>query len=377
MSEPLDPLIKWRLILGEAAEESLGGSGLSERWLDADGALDWLYGREDPARPDRRAPRRGGKGRSGLTVPEWINEVDRLFPKSTRERLERDALQRYELTEIVTDLEALQRAEPSPTLLKAVLQTKQLMNPEVLAVARKLVAKVVAELMAQLQVTVRRAFSGVPDRRTRSPLPSSRNFDAKRTLRDNLKHTDPETGRLIVRRPYFVSRTRVQRTQWKLVLVVDQSGSMLDSTIHAAVTAACFWRLPSVRTHLLAFDTEVVDLTRDVDDPVELLMRVQLGGGTDIGRAMEVARSLVDTPRKTIVVLITDFFEGGDPSRLVGSVRAMCQQGTTVLGLAALDSEANPFYDEKMAKRLAEEGAHIGAMTPDQLAGFLVEVMHR
>jgi hypothetical protein len=148
---------------------------------------------------------------------------------------------------------------------------------------------------------------------------------------------------------------------------------MLGSVIHAAVTAACLWGLPSVRTHLCIFDTEVVDLTESVTDPVEVLMRVQLGGGTDIGKAVAYASGLIEAPRRAIVVLITDFFEGGSPGLLVRGVKALCDQGTAVLGLAALDEQANPDYDRDLARRLVDVGAHVGAMTPGQLAVWIAE----
>lgn len=152
---------------------------------------------------------------------------------------------------------------------------------------------------------------------------------------------------------------------------------MAGSVIHSAVTAACLWGLPGLKTHLVAFDTQVVDLTSDVTDPVELLMRVQLGGGTDIARAVEYGAGLVENPRRTIVALVTDFYEGGDPYRLLRTVRALVEQGTTVLGLAALDEDANPEYDRELAGRLAAAGAHIGAMTPGRLAEFVAERLGR
>ena len=148
---------------------------------------------------------------------------------------------------------------------------------------------------------------------------------------------------------------------------------MVASVIHSAVTAACLWGLPGVRTHLVAFDTEVVDLTADVDDPVELLLKVQLGGGTDIAKAVAYAAGLVEQPRRAIVAVITDFYEGGDPVRLVRAVKGLVEQGTHVLGLAALDEEANPMYHRELAQQLADVGAHVGSMTPGELAGFLAE----
>ena len=362
-----DALPRWRLMLGENA--GLGDEGLDADELAADAALSWLYDRDPEL--DARDVRGNGAERS-LTVPEWLDEVHRLFPKETIERLERDAVERYELHEVVTNPEVLQRLEPNETLLKAVLRTKHLMNAEVLALARQLVSTVVKQLMDRIATTTRRSFSGVRQRR-RSPFKIAKNFDARLTVRANLGRWNRERQRLAIERPLFLSRTRRSAERWQIILLVDESASMLGSVIHAAVTAACLWNLPGMKTHLCIFDTEVVDLTADVTDPVEILMRVQLGGGTDIGRAVAYAASLVETPRRSIVVIVSDFYEGADASVLVRRVKALCEAGTTVLGLAALDEGATPVFDRELARELVNVGAHVGAMTPGELVGFLAE----
>ncbi len=364
-----DPLQRWRLLLGDPAERACGG--LSAEAQAADAALDWLYGRDG----DRaeRGERSAGLGPSALRTPDWINAIHTLFPKEVIERLEQDAVERYGIDEVVTNLEVLERIEPSESLLRAVLHTKHLMNPEVLAAARKLVAEVVRRIMEKLATEVRQAFSGSRDRRRRSRMKVARNFDFKQTLAANLHRYDPQRRKLYVERPVFISRTKRHAEPWDIILLIDQSGSMVDSVIHSAVMAACLWQLPGMRTRLVAFDTAVVDLTADVSDPVELLMKVQLGGGTDIAKAVAYAQSLVANPAKTIVVLVSDFYEGGSPYELVRRVKALVEAGAKVLGLAALDAKAEPSYDREMAARLVREGAQIGAMTPGQLAGWLAE----
>lgn len=390
-----DPALeRWRLVLGPAGESCLGGQPLGATAAGRDAALDWLYGRDDDlARRDIRrggarqggagrggagqgGARQGGTGPSALTTVEWLDEIVRLFPKETIERLERDAVERYDITDVVTNPAVLERIEPNPTLLKAVLRTKHLMNPQVLGLARRLVERVVKELIERLSTEVRQSFSGARARR-RSRFKQARNFDIRRTVRANLAHYRPEQRKLYVETPYFISRDQRQLRQWQVILLVDQSGSMVSSVIHSAVTAACLWGLPGVRTHLVAFDTGVVDLTSTVDDPVELLMTVQLGGGTDIARAVDYGAGLVENPRRAIVALITDFYEGGDEGRLIRTVRRLAEQGTHVLGLAALDEDANPDYDRGLARRLADVGAHIGAMTPGELAAFVAEKVGR
>jgi Mg-chelatase subunit ChlD len=387
MTTPIDPTLeRWRLILGEPGGACLGGQGLSEANAARDAALDWLYGRDEELarrgvrRGGARAAgaggdpggRQGGTGPSTLTTVDWLDEIFRLFPKETIERLERDAVEKYEIHDVVTDPTVLARIQPNVTLLKAVLRTKHLMNPSVLALARRIVEAVVRELMEKLAKEVRSAFTGARNRRP-SQFRLARNFDMRRTLRANLAHYQPDRRQLFIETPHFFSRTRKNVDQWQVILLVDQSGSMTGSVIHSAVTAACLWGLPGVKTHLVAFDTEVVDLTADVDDPVELLLKVQLGGGTDIARAVHYGAGLVEQPRRAIVAVITDFYEGGDANAFVRTVRQLVEQGTKVLGLAALDEEANPDYDRVLAQRLADVGAHIGAMTPGQLANFVAE----
>ena len=365
------PLERWRLMLGEAAESSCGGLGADA--LAADAALEWLYGR-DPER-GARDERSGGLGPSSLSTPDWINSIHTLFPKEVIERLESDAVERFGIDDVVTNLEVLERIAPSESLLRAVLHTKHLMNPEVLGAARKLVAEVVRRIMEQLQTEVRQAFSGTRDRRRRSPMNIASNFDFKRTVAENLHRWNPANRRLYLERPVFMSRSQRHAQPWDVILLIDQSGSMVDSVIHSAVMAACLWNLPGMRTHLVAFDTAVVDLTSSVADPVELLMKVQLGGGTDIAMAVGYAQGLISQPARSVVVLVSDFYEGGSEYELVRRVKTLVAGGTRVLGLAALDSRADPAYDRALAERLVAAGARVGAMTPGQLAGWLAETL--
>jgi Mg-chelatase subunit ChlD len=371
---PRESLIRWRLVLGSDAEQGLG-CGLDGQDARRDQTLGYLYNREYGAgrnvRPGASGQGRGTLDPSALTVPEWINAVHELFPKRTIERIEKDALERYQLQEMVTNPDLLARAQPSQTLLKAVLHTKHLMNQEVLALARTLVRKVIEQLMEKLARQVRSPFLGAADRRRRSMMRAAKNFDARSTVRRNLAHFDPEAKKLFIQTPYFYSRVRRHVDRWQVIIVVDESGSMADSVIHSAVTAAIFFGIRTLRTHLILFDTSVVDVTADCADPVETIMKVQLGGGTDIGGALSYAASLVDNPRRTIVVLVTDFCEGAPEERLYAVTKALIESGVTLLGLAALDERAEPMYDHAIAGRMAALGAHVAAMTPGELAEWV------
>lgn len=369
---------RWRLVMGSGSEQLCGG--LSPEDQARDECLGFLYDRETSGKNVRGRDdggQKGGLGESVLNVPDWINQIHELFPQQTIERLEKDALERYQLDDIVSNPDVLSRAQPNPTLLKAVLRTKHLMNQEVLKIAQHLVRQTVEELMKKLAVDIRNAFQGSLDRRNRSQLKIAKNFDINSTLRRNLKHYDPDEKRILIETPFFFSRIRRQVDRWQLIILVDESGSMMNSVIHSAVTAAIFYSMHMLKVHLCIFDTAVVDLTGVCVDPVETLMKVQLGGGTDIGQAVAYASSLVENPRRTIVVLITDFFEGAPLNQLYAVAKKLVDSGVTALGLAALDEQAKPTYDHETAGRLVQMGWHVAAMTPGELAEWVAEKVRR
>jgi Mg-chelatase subunit ChlD len=233
---------------------------------------------------------------------------------------------------------------------------------------------VVEEIRRKLESEVRQTLAGRLNRFRHSPLAVAQNFDAAGTVRRNLKHYDAASKRLVLEELRFFERNS-RRLPWDIILCIDQSGSMADSVIHSAVMAGILAGLPAFRVKIVVFDTQIVDLSEHADDPVEVLMRVQLGGGTDIARAVRYCAQLVENPHRTVLVLLTDFCEGGSPGDLVRAVRALAEARITLLGLAALDGQAHPVYDRQMAERLAECGMEIAALTPQQLAQWLVKVV--
>ncbi|HEX9296145.1 MAG TPA: VWA domain-containing protein [Polyangiaceae bacterium] len=370
-------LARWRLVLGRFAEERVplqGNASLARM----DQMLDYLYGREYARRGVRAgsgSPGGGaGRGPSTLTVPDWIREVRGLFPADTCEVITRHALDRYGLRELVTDPETLQKLEPNYDLLKTLLTFRGLMTGPALELARKIIRQVVDDLRRRLSSDIRPVLWGRLDRTRRTRMRAAKNLDFRATVRANLQHWDVERKKLLARDLWFRSRVK-RHLPWTIIIAVDCSGSMLDSVIHSAVMAGIFARLPAVRVKLLAFDTSVVDLSDTVDDPAELLMSVQLGGGTDIGGALAACASLVEQPTRTIVIVVTDFCEGGPPIRMLATIRKLRSEGVRVLGLAALDREAKPSYDRKIAEACADAGAEIGAFTPRHLAEWVAKVL--
>jgi Mg-chelatase subunit ChlD len=363
---------RWRLVLGRFAASQLNAPMIANDGR-VDRALEFLYGREYHARGTREE-HAGSLDPSQLSVPSWLGEIRDLFPADIVEVVERHALDRYGLTELISDPETLGRLEPNPDLLRLLLQLKGRLTGPVLDVARRIVRTVVEELKARLEADVRAAFAGRVSRRRHTQFASSRTFDAKGTLARNLKHYDADRKAVVVERPLFFERNS-RRLPWDVILCVDQSGSMVDSVIHSAVMAAILAGLPVVRVKLVVFDTAVVDFSGRADDPVEVLMSVQLGGGTDIGRALSYCEQLIENPHRTVLTLVSDFGEGASPARLLAVAKRIAESRVRLLGLASLDERAVPTYDRRMAERLAACGMEIAALTPRTFADWLVRVI--
>lgn len=379
-----EQLNKWRLVLGKYSQNQItfeensvykavleqGGTNGQITYMEMEDLLDYLYSREfgDEVRKE------GGSGNSQLTVANWITKIRTLFPKKTIEVLERHALENYKMTELLTDKEVLEKLEPNQELLKTILQLKHLMKGEVLETAKRIVAKVAAEIAEKMEQDIRRSVIGKIDRNSDSRVKSMRNLDIKRTIRKNLQNYDVENQRLVLEQVYFNSRVK-NYNKWRMIIAVDESGSMLDCIIHSAIMAGIFAKLPMLDTRLVIFDTQVVDLSGQLEEPVETLMSVQLGGGTDIARAMSYCETLIDNPHRTIVVLVSDLCEGGSPATLYSVSRSIVESGAKLIALTALDMDANPSYDRHIGQKLADIGAYVGAMTPEQLGDFIGKIM--
>lgn len=379
---------RWRLILGAEAEGALGGHrGLSEDDRQRDAALAYLYEREFVQR-DARNPsedRAGGVGRPDPAAVQWLSRVRRLFPRSAAELLQRDALDRYRLNGLLADPAVLAQATPSIELVQVLMALRASLPPEVHREALRLIRRVVAELEARLAPRISSAFAPRRRRHGRGGRPRLADLDVARTLRYNLRHQQPapttQTGEaqapghgLVLERLFFRPREQ-RRLPWHVWLLVDQSGSMSESVIHSAVMAGILARLSAVRTHLLLFADEVSDASAQLQAPEALLLGAQLGGGTNIGAALACARNRLEVPRRSVVVLISDLYEGHDSARVVHEAAHLVASGATVLALAALDRRANPDYDHALAGQLVACGVHVGAMTPDRLVDWLAGIM--
>jgi Mg-chelatase subunit ChlD len=307
-------------------------------------------------------------------VPQWVDAVNELFPRQSKEVMQKELVRRRGIADLMEKPELLEKIEPNLELVKTLLTHRELMNPKTRGLARKIIDLVVEELKRKMQVQVEQAITGALRKHRHSPRKVFRNLDLKTTLRRNLRHYDARSGKLLVDRLYFYAAERRKRP-WHVIVVVDQSGSMLDSAIFSAVMASIFAELPAVTTSLVLFDTQVVDLSDRVGQPVDVLLSIQLGGGTDITQALMYANGLVRQPSRTIVVLITDFYEGRDERDLVAQTRLMADGGVRLIGLGALGYDVRPAFNRATAGKLRKVGMDILACTPEKLAECMARII--
>lgn len=362
---------RWRLILGHYAGSRLGA--LTGVDAQRDDALDYLYRREYGQQRGIREGQTGSLEPSQITAVEWLGKIRELFPKECVEVIEAHALTRYGLTELLNDPSVLETLQPNEALLRTLLSVRTKLHSDVIATARRIIRQVVNEIRRKLETEVRATLSGRRNRLRASPVVVAQNFDALGTVRRNLKHFNRERQQLVIEHARFFDRN-ARRLPWDVILCVDQSGSMVDSVIHSAVMAGILCALPALRVRLVLFDTDVVDLSAHVDDPVEVLMRAQLGGGTDIARALRYCAGRIENPQRTVLILITDFFEGGAPSALLRITQQLLADRVRLIGLASL-ADSQSHFDRHMADQLAALGMPIAALTPRELARWLVQVI--
>ncbi|MCD2112650.1 MULTISPECIES: VWA domain-containing protein [Rhodococcus] len=365
-------LRRWRLALGEAAEDSTGSlSSADDNAMDA--ALAALY---DSAPGDGTAPRTAGLGASAPRVARWLGDIRTYFPTSVVQVMQRDAVDRLGLTRLLLEPEMLGAVEPDVHLVGTLLSLNRVMPETTKATARTVVEKVVREIEARIAQHTRTAVTGALDRSSRTSNPKLRDIDWDRTIRANLAHYLPEHRTVVPEKLVGYGR-RSQAVKRDVVLAVDQSGSMASSVVYASVFAAVLASMRALRTSLVVFDTAVVDLTDKLADPVDVLFGTQLGGGTDINRAIAYSRSLITRPADSLFVLISDLYEGGIRAEMLSRIREMLAAGVQVVVLLALSDDGAPSFDRDNAAALAELGVPAFACTPDRFPELLAVALER
>ncbi|GLY06035.1 VWA domain-containing protein [Actinoplanes sp. NBRC 101535] len=362
---------RWRMVLGAPADEPLGAVEGRDQAMDA--ALAALY---DTDRAGEPSPRSAGLGGSAPRVARWLGDIREHFPSTVVQVMQADAIERLDLTRLLLEPEMLAAVEPDVHLVGTLLSLNRVMPATAVATARQVVRTVVEQVESRVAQRMRTAVTGALNRAARTGRPRSADVDWDRTIRANLRHYLPEHRTVVPERLVGYAR-RTTAVQRDVVLCVDQSGSMASSVVFAGVFAAVLASIRSLRTSLVVFDTAVVDLTDQLGDPVDVLFGTQLGGGTDIGRALGYAQQLITRPRDSILVLISDLYEGGPREEMLRRVAAVTGAGVQVVVLLALSDEGAPAYDRENAAALAALGVPAFACTPDAFPDLMAAAIER
>jgi Mg-chelatase subunit ChlD len=364
---------RWRLLLGEPAEEPLNVA-LTEDEQQMDGALAALYDPDgDSADGHDRA---GGLGASAPTVVRWLGDIRTYFPTSVVQVMQRDAIDRLHLTSMLLEPELLDSLQPDVHLVGTLVSLGRVMPETTKATARTVVSTVVAEIEQRIANQTRAAVTGAVNRAMRTSRPRPADIDWNATIGANLKHYLPELRTVVPERLVGYGRSSSVVAK-EVIVAVDQSGSMAESLVYAAVFGATLASIRAVKTSLVAFDTEVVDLTDLLHDPVEVLFGCQLGGGTDINRAVAYCASLVTRPTDTVLILVSDLYEGGSAPDLLRRLTELVDAGVTVIALLALSDSGSPSYDHEHAAALAELGISAFACSPDLFPDLLAVALSK
>ncbi len=343
---------KWRLILGgDGADGTNCQLQTKDKRIDA--ALEALYDND----------RKGGLGASAPKVTKWLGDIREFFPQSVVQVLQQDAIKNLNLTSLLLEKEMLEHIQPDIHLVANLMYLKDHISDATKQTARMVVQKVVDELLQKLAASTQAAITGALNRGIKNRRPKHNEIDWKSTILKNLKHYQPDYKTIIPETKIGYGRKR--KAMKDIVLCLDQSGSMGTSVIYSGIFGSVMASIPAVKTQMVVFDTEVVDLTEELQNPIDLLFGVQLGGGTDINKALGYCQQIITKPDDTTLVLITDLYEGGDEPKMRKKMASLYQSGVQFIVLLALNDEGAPSYDKGNAQFLANLGVPVFACTPD------------
>jgi Mg-chelatase subunit ChlD len=359
-----DKIVKWRLILGKQADPSVEVP-LEAQMKGVDGVLDALYDTD----------RKGGLGSSSPNVNRWLGDIRKYFPTSVVQLMQKDAMHRLNMDQMLLQPELLESFTPDVNLVATLLSLNKVMPQQTRETARLVVKKVVDDIEKRLAQPLREAIRGALSRAVRNRRPKFNEIDWNKTIRANLKNYQSEYKTIIPEN--LIGRGRKGQALRNVILLVDESGSMAASVVYASIFAAVMASIRSIRTQMVVFDTEVVDMTPQLKDPIDILFGTQLGGGTDINKALTYAETLIQNPTETILILISDLFEGGNEAEMIRRAGVIKTSGVNMIALLALSDEGKPSFDKNVAQKFAALDIPAFACTPDKFPELMAAAIHK
>ncbi len=370
-----EQMSRWRLILGNETQENfdqMGMTTLSKEQLLMDSALAEIYGNGEQCGFGGG----GGNGKSAPKISKWLGDIRSLFDPDMVAIVQNDAIERKGLKQLLLEPELLENLEPDLNMASTLLMLKDQIPKKSKESARKFIQRIVDEINKKMASNLQRAVTAALNKREHSPLPSASAIDFRYTIARNLKNYNQDLKTIIPERVYFFDRAS-KVNKWNVILDIDQSGSMGESIIYSSIMACILASMSSVKTNVVAFDTEIMDLTELCQDPVDLLFGFQMGGGTNIAKSLAYCKNYIESPSKTIFFLISDLEEGGNRAGLLQHLREMKESGVTVIVLLAVADGGRPYYDETTAQRISAMEIPCFACTPEKLPELLERALKK
>ena len=369
-------LRRWRLILGSEAQKRMEGMGdgpdLSQEDLMMDTALDAIYNRDMKFGFGGGA----GKGASSPQISRWLGDVRTLFDKDIVKIIQSDAMERCGLKQLIFEPELLENIEPDMHMASMILTLKDQIPKQSKENAREFIRKIVEQINALLETDLKRAVTASINRKLHSPIPSASALDFQTTIRKGIKDYNTKLNKIIPQKYYFFERSATTAAnKYTVILDIDQSGSMGESVIYSSIMSCILASMSAIKTKVVAFDTNIVDLSEKCEDPIDLLFGFTLGGGTDIEKSIKYCSKYIENPKKTIFFLISDLEEGGNRAGLLRRLTQMKEDGVIVICLLAISDSGKPYYDANMAQRIANNGIPCFAAAPQMLPRLLEKAM--
>ena len=371
----MEQITRWRLILGNEVEEKFASINdclnvpMSAEELLMDNALDEIYSSDSFVEIGGNG---AGNGRSFPKASKWLGDIQNMFDKDIVKIIQNDAIERCGLKKLLLEPSVLDNMEPDINLAATIMLLKNQVPEKSKEAVRNYIKRIVEEINKKMANDVRRVISARVNKTKHSPIPASSAIDFKYTIKRNLKNYSTELETIIPEKVYFFDRTNnSDANKWTIILDVDQSGSMGDSVIYSSVLSCILASISAIKTKIVAFDTNIVDLTSKCNDPVDLLYGFNLGGGTDIHKSLVYCNSLVENPSKTLMFLISDLEEYGNTSRMLAQLKFMKESGITVVCLLAISDQGTPHYDHSMAEKIGKLDIPCFACSPNRLPELL------
>lgn len=369
---------RWRLILGKESENQfnkMGGANLSSQYDLMDNALDCIYGRNSFGSSGGNG-RGAGNGMSNPQITKWLGDIRSLFDSDIVKIIQNDAINRKGMKELLFEAEILKDLEPDINLASTLLLLKDQIPKRSKESVRLFIKKIVEEINKLMESDLRRAVVSALNKRNHSPIPSASAMDYKMTISRNIKNYNKDLGVIIPEHFYFFDRANKINSN-TIIVDIDQSGSMGESVIYSSVMSCILASMNSIRTRIVAFDTQITDLTDKCDDPVDMLYGIQLGGGTDINKSIAYCEQFIENPSRTIFFLISDLDEGGNRSAMMRRINNMKDNGVTVVCLLAISDGGKPYYSAENARTISNMGVPVFACNPQRLPELLSMVLRK